>query len=118
MRATNNGAAPACDRVTATWKIVEDNEQPAVAWLRRLRPVSVYRGVAATHFYRAQGYHLNATGGMVLSDDDMVDLLCRWVNQYPILSIEDGMAEDWYEDVSKNAVPILMPSTAQSRAPS
>jgi enolase len=50
--------------------------------------------VAATHFYRAQGYHLNATGGMVLSDDDMVDLLRRWVNQYPIFSIEDGMAED------------------------
>jgi enolase len=50
--------------------------------------------VASTHFYRAHSYHLNATGGMALLDDDMVDLLKRWVSNYPILSIEDGMAED------------------------
>jgi enolase len=50
--------------------------------------------VASTHFFRAHSYHLNATGGMVLSNDDMLDLLTRWVNSYPVLSIEDGMAED------------------------
>jgi enolase len=53
--------------------------------------------VASTHFYRAHSYHLNATGGMALMDDDMVDLLRRWVKAYPILSIEDGMAEDDWE---------------------
>ncbi|TMQ35152.1 MAG: phosphopyruvate hydratase, partial [Planctomycetota bacterium] len=53
--------------------------------------------VASTHFYRAHSYHLNATGGMALMDDDMVDLLRRWVQNYPILSIEDGMAEDDWE---------------------
>jgi len=50
--------------------------------------------VASTHFCRSHTYHLNATGGMALADDDMVDLLVRWVNAYPIVSIEDGMAED------------------------
>jgi len=57
--------------------------------------------MASTHFYRAHSYHLNATGGMVLSDDDIVDLLARWVKTYPVLSIEDGMAEDDWDGWKK-----------------
>jgi enolase len=50
--------------------------------------------VASTHFYREGAYHLGRTGGTVLTDEQMTDLLSRWVNTYPIFSIEDGMAED------------------------
>ena len=53
--------------------------------------------VAATHFYDGGRYHFAATGGRVLVADEMVDLLRGWVNSYPILSIEDGMAEDDWE---------------------
>src|SRR5947209_11669127 len=50
--------------------------------------------VAATHFYRDGVYHLRADGGRVLTAEDMVALLTRWVDAYPIVSIEDGLAED------------------------
>ncbi len=32
--------------------------------------------------------------GKVISSDEMVDYWANWVNNYPIVSIEDGMAED------------------------
>src|SRR5262249_1525089 len=48
---------------------------------------------ASTHFCRDGRYHLKVGGGSSLSSDEMVKLLERWVSQYPILSIEDGMAE-------------------------
>ncbi len=50
--------------------------------------------VASTHFYRDGRYHLRIDGGRTLDADGMVALLERWVKQYPILSIEDGLAED------------------------
>ncbi len=37
----------------------------------------------------------------VLSTDEMVDLYSRWVKKYPIVSIEDGFAEDDYEGWKK-----------------
>jgi len=53
--------------------------------------------VASTHFYVSDKYHLKATAGLALSDDDMARTLQRWASDYPILSIEDGMAEDDWE---------------------
>lgn len=50
--------------------------------------------VAATHFLIHGRYHLKATAGVALSADEMVHTLARWTSDYPILSIEDGMAED------------------------
>ena len=35
-----------------------------------------------------------AKEGKQLSGDEMVDFLVDWVNKYPIISIEDGLAED------------------------
>jgi len=37
----------------------------------------------------------------VLTTDEMVDLYVRWVKKYPIISIEDGFAEDDYEGWKK-----------------
>jgi enolase len=53
--------------------------------------------VASTHFYRDGQYHLQTGTARALASDDLVDLLGRWVDAYPILSIEDGMAEDDWE---------------------
>ncbi len=50
--------------------------------------------VASSHFYVSGRYHLKATAGVALSANDMVSTLRRWADDYPILSIEDGMAED------------------------
>jgi enolase len=50
--------------------------------------------VASTHFYRDGRYHLRTEGGRTLDAGQMTELLARWVNTYPIFSIEDGLAED------------------------
>jgi enolase len=49
--------------------------------------------VAATEFYdkKADVYRY---GGKELSGDDMIAMYEGWVNKYPLVSIEDGLAED------------------------
>jgi enolase len=42
-------------------------------------------------------YHFHKSDGKKLSSDAMVDFWANWVKQYPIISIEDGMAEDDWE---------------------
>lgn len=49
--------------------------------------------VAASEFYRAGKYELKRDGKS-LTSAEMVDLLASWVEKYPIVSIEDGLAED------------------------
>ncbi|MCC7401985.1 MAG: phosphopyruvate hydratase [Chitinophagaceae bacterium] len=39
-------------------------------------------------------YHFHKSDGKKLSSEKMVDYWANWVNKYPIISIEDGMAED------------------------
>jgi enolase len=51
---------------------------------------------AATEFYEDGKYHLK-TEGRSLTGPEMVDLYAQWVDQYPIVSIEDGLAEDDWE---------------------
>jgi enolase len=80
------------------------------------RDAALALDVASTHFYRNGVYHLgcsvgpacragslpvgsrSASGtypaGATLTADEMAAVLQRWVQTYPILSIEDGMAED------------------------
>src|SRR5207248_2984972 len=48
---------------------------------------------AATELYRDGKYHL-AREGRTLSSREMVDLYEQWIGHYPIISIEDGLAED------------------------
>jgi enolase len=49
--------------------------------------------VASSHIFHAGQYQLHGDGRTYTSDQ-MVDMLQRWVSAYPILSIEDGLAED------------------------
>ncbi len=51
---------------------------------------------AASEFFKEDGkYHLNSTGN-VYSSSEMISLYEEWVSKYPIISIEDGLAEsDW-----------------------
>jgi len=48
---------------------------------------------AASEFYK-DGQYILAKEGVSLNPDEMVDYYVRWVSDYPIISIEDGMAED------------------------
>jgi enolase len=47
--------------------------------------------VAATEFHTDAGYHMD---GKVLSSDELADVYSGWLDEYPILSIEDGFDED------------------------
>jgi enolase len=50
---------------------------------------------AASEFYKDGKYHLEAEG-LVLSAQEWTNILATWVDKYPIVSIEDAMAEgDW-----------------------
>ncbi len=48
---------------------------------------------ASTEFYEGGHYHLKAEG-KVLDSDGMIAYWQDWVDRYPIVSIEDGLAED------------------------
>ena len=54
--------------------------------------------VASSHFYRDHQYHKD---GDVLSSAGMIVAIGKWLDQYPILSVEDGLAEDDWENWPK-----------------
>ena len=49
--------------------------------------------VASTEFYKNGKYELQSEGKS-FDSEQFVDYLVDWVNQYPIITIEDGVAED------------------------
>jgi enolase len=59
--------------------------------------VAIAIDVAATHFYRAGGYLLRSEG-RTLAPDELIALLAGWTARYPVVSIEDGLAEDDWEN--------------------
>lgn len=57
--------------------------------------ISLALDVASSEFYQAGNYVL-ASEGKKLKGEEFIEVLASWVEQYPIISIEDGMAEgDW-----------------------
>jgi enolase len=81
---------------------LHSNEQAIEMILRAIEDAGLKPGkqaalaldAASTHFYRDGRYHLRIDGGGPLDAGGMIALLERWVQQYPIVSIEDGLAED------------------------
>ena len=47
--------------------------------------------VAATEFLEEDGYHID---GKVLGGDELGEVYAAWMDEYPIVSIEDGFGED------------------------
>ncbi len=59
------------------------------------RDIAIALDPAASELYRDGAYHLDGEG-RVLSSAEMVDYWADLVSRYPIVSLEDGMAEqDW-----------------------
>ena len=50
---------------------------------------------------KTKSYKFYKSSGKVISSDEMVEYWTNWVNKYPIVSIEDGMAEDDWEGWKK-----------------
>ena len=53
--------------------------------------------VAATEFYQ-DGQYLLKSEGRSLEASEMMELYQTWINKYPIVSIEDGLAEDDWDN--------------------
>ena len=56
---------------------------------------------AASVFYESGRYVFKKSGGPSRTSAEMVDLYRGWVDKYPIVSIEDGLAEDDWEGWEK-----------------
>ncbi len=65
----------------------------------KLRPdedVTLAIDVASSHFYKAGRYHLAAENDLAFTSSQLIDRLEQWIGEFPIASIEDGLAEnDW-----------------------
>ncbi|QDR82475.1 phosphopyruvate hydratase [Sporomusa termitida] len=55
--------------------------------------VAIALDIAASHFYQ-DGKYTFAAEGREMDSQEFARLLSGWVDKYPIISIEDGMAED------------------------
>lgn len=92
LTADEGGLAPPCDSA-------EEMIEAAVIAIKAAgyRPgldVMLAVDVAASHFYKHGRYYLD---GAVLDSAGMIDRLVRWADRYPIVSVEDGLAEDDWE---------------------
>jgi len=83
---------------------LEENEEPLRLIMQAIEKAGYTAGEqimlaldpASSEFYDAKKkkYVLNAEGGRELSSEEMVDYYAALVDKYPIISIEDGLAED------------------------
>jgi len=92
LTADEGGLAPPCE---STEELIET----AVVAIKAAgyRPGSdlmLALDVAASQFYTNRQYHLD---GATLDSAGMIARLVRWVERYPIVSVEDGLAEDDWE---------------------
>jgi enolase len=56
---------------------------------------------AASEFYDNGRYVFKKSGGAARTSAEMIELYTSWVDKYPIVSIEDGLAEDDWEGWAK-----------------
>jgi enolase len=91
LTADEGGLAPAFPHAEAM--LADAVEAIRAAGLEPGRDIALAIDVAASHFYREGRYHL---GQESLDSQEMIAQLRAWVNRYPIVSVEDGLAEeDW-----------------------
>ena len=56
--------------------------------------IMIAMDAANSELYKNGKYTFHKSDGKTLSSDELVQYWANWVRQYPIISIEDGMAED------------------------
>jgi len=88
------GFAPSLGSNRAAWEVIIAAIEAA-----GYKPgVDIFLGldVASTELYQ-NGKYVLAREGRTLTSAEMVDLYEKWIGEYPIISIEDGLAEDDWE---------------------
>ncbi len=83
------------------WPVFDDNEQALGFVVRAIERAGLTPGadmaisldIAATEFGGGGRYRL-ARDGAELDSDGLIEILLGWIDRYPIVSIEDPLAED------------------------
>ena len=92
LLADEGGVAPACATASAALRLmVEAIER---AGLQPGDDVSIAIDVAATSLAQPDGRYALAREQRVLDSDAMIELVCAWAREAPVVSIEDGLGED------------------------
>ena len=96
LTADEGGLAPPC-------KSAEEMVGLAVEAIEKAgystgKDVALGIDVASTHFYVDDHYELD---GKTLDSAEMIGTISQWLDRYPILSVEDGLAEDDWENWPK-----------------
>lgn len=67
--------------------------------------IAIAQDPAASEFYENGKYQFK-TENKALTSEEMVDLYTKWVEKYPIVSIEDGLAEDDWQGFAEQTARI------------
>ena len=60
------------------------------------KDIAIGLDCASSEFFDGGKYVMKKSSGRALAAEEWIDVLTSWVDRYPIISIEDGMAEgDW-----------------------
>src|SRR6476469_6944247 len=94
LLADEGGLAPACATAGAALRLmVEAIER---AGLRPGDDVSIAIDVAATSLVQPDGRYGFRREQRVLDSAELIELVCAWVREAPVVSVEDGLGEeDW-----------------------
>ena len=91
--ADEGGLAPFLNPHTEALDVVIEGIEYAGLVPGRDKDVAIAMDVAATEFY-VDGEYVLKTEDIRLSSTDLTNLLDDWIQNYPIVSIEDGLDED------------------------
>jgi enolase len=89
LTADEGGLAPSFPSTEAM--LMDAVDAVVAAGLKPGQDVALAIDVAATHFYAEGLYRLD---GKTLESHALIDLLSQWCRSYPVVSLEDGLAED------------------------
>lgn len=93
LLADEGGFGPALSANEEALEIIA--EAMAASSIRPGEEMGIALDVASTHFYEeATGTYRLKSDRREMDSGGMIDMLTSWVDAYPIVSIEDGLAED------------------------
>ncbi len=90
-------------------KTLKSNEEPCELIVEAIEKAGYKPGVdiaialdpAASSFYKDGKYILSRSGAGEKTSDEMIAIFEKWIEKYPIVSLEDGLAESDWEGFQK-----------------
>jgi enolase len=70
------------------------------------KDIAIALDPAASSFYENGSYNLSKSGQGKKSSADMIELYTQWLKKYPIVSLEDGLAENDWEGFRQSKIAL------------